>query len=103
MLQAAIECRGGLTVEEGAMMMTTELTDLPSGRAGKGDGDCGGNGDGDSDSGGNSFNNQQMLQAAMGCRGGLDCEGGDNDDDVGINHLPFDTTSQSPVPWLCRI
>ncbi len=49
-----MECRGGLTVEEGAMMTTTELTSVSSGGVGKGDGDCNGNGDGDNDSGGNA-------------------------------------------------
>ncbi len=53
------------------MMMTTELTSVPSSRVGKGDGNCNGNGDGNSDSGSEAFNNQQMLQAAMECRGGL--------------------------------
>ncbi len=69
-----MQCRGGLTVEEGAMMMTTESTSVSSGGVGKGDGDCDGNGDGDSDSGGDAFNNQQMLQATMECRGGLTVE-----------------------------
>jgi hypothetical protein len=57
MLQAAMECRGGLTMEEGAMMMTTESMNVPSSRVGKSDGDCNGNGNGDSDSGGYAFNN----------------------------------------------
>jgi hypothetical protein len=35
MLQEAMKCRGGLTVEEGAMMMTTELTNDPLGVVGK--------------------------------------------------------------------
>jgi hypothetical protein len=43
---------------------------------GKGDGDCDGNGVGDSDSGGDAFNNQQMLQAAMEWRGGRTVEEG---------------------------
>ncbi len=51
----------GLIVEEGAMMMTTKSTSVPTGVVGKGDGNCNGDGDGDSDSGGNAFNNQQML------------------------------------------
>ncbi len=71
-----MECRGGLTLEEGAIMTTTELTSVPSGGAGKGDGNCDGDGDGNSDSGGNAFNNQQMLQAVMECRGGLTVEEG---------------------------
>ncbi len=73
MLQATMEYRGGLTVEEGVMIATTESTSVPSGGVGKGDGDGDGNGDGngDSDSGGDAFNNQQMLQATMECRGGL--------------------------------
>ncbi len=62
MLQAAMECRGGLTVEEGAMMMTTESTSVPSGGVGKGDGDCNGNGDGNSDSGGNTIINKCCRQ-----------------------------------------
>ncbi len=66
-----MECRGGLTVEEGAMMTTIELINVPSGGVGKGDGDCNGNGDGNSESGGNTFNNQKMLQVAMEWRGGL--------------------------------
>ncbi len=65
-----MECRGGLPMEEGAMMMTTESMNVLSGGVGKGDGDCNGNGDGNSDSGGNAFNNQHMLQVAMECRGG---------------------------------
>jgi hypothetical protein len=76
MLQAAMECRGRLTMEEGVMMTTTESTSVPSGGVGKGDGDCDGDGDGDSDSGGDAFNNQQMLQVAMECRGGLKCRRG---------------------------
>jgi hypothetical protein len=52
-------------------MKTTESMNVPSGRVGKGDGNCNSNGDGDSDSGGNAFNSQQMLQAAMACMGGL--------------------------------
>ncbi len=64
-LQAAMECRGGLTAEEGAMMMMTESTNVPFGWFGKGDGDCDSNGDSDSESGGNTFNHQQMLQVAM--------------------------------------
>jgi hypothetical protein len=51
-------------------MMTTESTSVPSGGVGKGGGDCNGNSDGDSDSVGHTFNNQQMLQAAMECKGG---------------------------------
>ncbi len=69
-----MECREGLTVEERAIMTMTELTNVPSGGVGKGDGDCKGNGDGNSDSCTNAFNNQQMLQAAMECRGGLTVE-----------------------------
>ncbi len=57
-------------------MTTMELTSVPSGGVGKGDGDCDGDGDGDSDSGGNAFNNQQMLQVMMECRGGLTVEKG---------------------------
>ncbi len=37
--------RGGLTMEEGAMMMMTESTNVPFGGVGKGDGDCNGNDD----------------------------------------------------------
>ncbi len=58
MLQAAMECRGGLTVEERAMMTTTESTNALFGGVGKGDGDCNGNGDGNSDSGGNATINK---------------------------------------------
>jgi hypothetical protein len=65
MLQAAVECRGGLTIEEGVMMTMTESANVPSGGVGKGYGNCDGDGDGDSDSGGDGFNNQQMLQAVM--------------------------------------
>ncbi len=65
-----MECKGGLTVEEGVMMTTTESTNVPFEGVGKGDGDCDGDGDGNSDSGTNPFNNQQMLQAAMEWRGG---------------------------------
>ncbi len=76
-----MECGGGgATVEEGAMMTTTESMSVPSSGVGKGDGDCDGNndgdGDGDSDSGGDAFNNHQMLQAGMECRGGLTVEEG---------------------------
>jgi hypothetical protein len=38
MLQAAMECRGVLTVEEGVMITTMESTSVPSGGVGKGDG-----------------------------------------------------------------
>ncbi len=76
MLLAAIECRGGLTVEEGVMMTMTELTNIPSGGVGKGDGDCNSDGDSSSDSSGNTFNNHSMLQAAMECKGGLTVEEG---------------------------
>jgi hypothetical protein len=58
MLQAAMECRGGLTVEEGAMMTTMESTNVLSSGVGKGDGICNGDGDGNSESGGDTFNNQ---------------------------------------------
>ncbi len=57
-------------------MTMTELTNVPFGGVGKGDGDCDGDGDGDSDSGGNAFNNQQMLQAAMEWKGWLTMEEG---------------------------
>ncbi len=57
MLQAAMECRGGLTVEERAMMTMMEETIVPFKGVGKGDGDCYGDGDGDIDSGGYTFNN----------------------------------------------
>ncbi len=60
-----MECKGGLTMEEGAMMMMMESTTVPFGGVGKVDGNCNSNGDGNSDSGGNAFNNQQMLQVAM--------------------------------------
>ncbi len=70
MLQAVMEWRGRLTVEEGAMMTTAELMNVLFGGVGKGDGNCNGDGDGGSDSGGNAFNNQQMLQAAVELRGG---------------------------------
>ncbi len=57
-----MECRGGLTVEEGAMMTTTESTNVPFRGVGKGDGDCDGNGDGDSDNGGNATINKCCRQ-----------------------------------------
>jgi hypothetical protein len=76
MLIAVMECKGGMTVEEGAMMMTTELTSVQFRGVGKNDGDCDGDGDGDSDSGGDAFINQQILQAVMECRGGLSVEEG---------------------------
>ncbi len=44
--------------------------------------------DGDSDSGDYAFNNQQMLQVAMECRGGADCGGGGDDDDDRIDKHP---------------
>jgi hypothetical protein len=53
-----MERRGGLTMEEGAMMTTTELTNVPFGGVGKGDGNCDGDGDGDSDSCGNATINK---------------------------------------------
>ncbi len=53
-----MECRGGLTVEEGAMMTTMESTNVLSSGVGKGDGICNGDGDGNSESGGDTFNNQ---------------------------------------------
>jgi hypothetical protein len=43
--------QGGAEVQEGAMVTTTESTNVPFGGVGKGDGDCDGDGDGDSDSG----------------------------------------------------
>jgi hypothetical protein len=70
MLQAAMECRGGLTVEEGAMMNTTESTNAPIKGVGKDDGDCDGNGDGNSDTDCKSINNQQMLQRQWDAGGG---------------------------------
>ncbi len=63
-------------MEEGAMMTMTELTNILSGRVGKGDGDCAGNGDGNSNSCSDKFNNQQMLQAVMEQGGGLTVEEG---------------------------
>jgi hypothetical protein len=54
MLQAAMECRGGLTVEEGVMMTMMESMNVLFSGVGKGDGNNNGNGDGDSDSEGNS-------------------------------------------------
>ncbi len=89
MLQAAMECREGLTVEEGAMMATTKSTNVPFGGDGKGDGDCDGDGDGNSDSGGNAFNNQQMLQVAMECRGGLTVEEGAMMTTTKSTNIPF--------------
>ncbi len=71
-----MECRGGLTVEEGTMMTTTESTNIPFRGVDKGDGDCKGGGDGENDSGSNAFNNQQMLQVAIEWRGGLTVEKG---------------------------
>ncbi len=56
---------GGLAVEEGAMMTTMVSTNVPFSGVGKGDGNCNGNSDGNSNSGGDTFNNQQMLQAAI--------------------------------------
>ncbi len=48
-------CRGGLTLEEGAMMTTTESTKVPFREFDKGDGNCTSGGDGDSDSDGDSI------------------------------------------------
>jgi hypothetical protein len=56
------------------MMTMTVSMNIPFGRVGKGDGDCDGDSDGNSNSGGYAFNNQQMLQAVMECRGGLTME-----------------------------
>jgi hypothetical protein len=67
---------GGLAVETGAMMTMTVSTNVQFGRVGKGDGGCNGDGEGNSDSGGNTFTNQQMVQSAMECRGGLTVEEG---------------------------
>jgi hypothetical protein len=53
LLQAAMECRGGLTMEEGVMMTTMELMNVPFSRVGKGDSNDNGNGGGDSDSNSN--------------------------------------------------
>jgi hypothetical protein len=50
MLQAAMICRGGLTVEEGVMMTTKEVIYVPFSGVGKGDSNNNSNGDGDSDS-----------------------------------------------------
>ena len=49
-----MECRGGLTVEEGVMMTMTELMNITFSGVGKCDGNNNGDGDGDSDSEGNS-------------------------------------------------
>ncbi len=51
---------------------TTKSTNVLFEGVGKGHGDCDGDGDGDSDSdsGGDTFNNQQMLQVAMEWKGG---------------------------------
>jgi hypothetical protein len=54
MLQTVMECRGGLTMEEGVMMTTTELMNVTFSGVSKGYGDYNGDGDGDSDSEGNS-------------------------------------------------
>jgi hypothetical protein len=89
MLQAALECRGGLTVEEGAMMTMMESTNVPFGGVGKGHGDCDGDGDGDSDSGGDTFNNQQMLQAAIEWRGGQTMEEGAMMTTTELTNVPF--------------
>ncbi len=56
------------------MMMTMISMNVPFGGVSKGDGDCNSNGDGDSNSDGNAFNNQQMLQAVMECKGELTVE-----------------------------
>jgi hypothetical protein len=66
--------QGRLTMEEGAMITMTGLTNVPSGGVGKGNGNCDGNGDKNSGSGGKAFKNQQMLQAAMEWRGVLDID-----------------------------
>ncbi len=84
-----MECRGGLTMEEGAMMTMTKLMSVPSGGVGKGDGDCDSNGDGDSDSGGDTFNNQKMLQATMECRGGLTVEKGAMMTTMELTNIPL--------------
>jgi hypothetical protein len=65
-----MECRGGLTVEKGAMMTTTESTNVPSGAVGKGDSNCNIDGDGNSDSGVNAFNNQQSFRWRWNAGGG---------------------------------
>jgi hypothetical protein len=67
------------------MMTMTVSTNVPFGGVGKVDGDCDSDGGGDSDSGVNAFNNQQMLQAAMECRGGADRGGRGDDDNEGID------------------
>jgi hypothetical protein len=54
MLQAAMKCKGGLTMEEGMMMTLTELMNVTFSGVGKGDGNNNSDGDGDSDSEGNS-------------------------------------------------
>ncbi len=50
MLQAVMECRGGLTVEGWVMITMTESMNIPFSGVGKGDSDSDGNSDGDSDS-----------------------------------------------------
>jgi hypothetical protein len=56
--------------------MMAESTNVPFRGVGKGGSDCDDDGDGNSDSGGNTFNNQQMLQVAMEWRGGMTVEEG---------------------------
>ncbi len=70
-------------------MTMMELTNVPFGGVGKGDGNCNGNSDGNSNSGGNAFNNQQMLQAVMECRGGLSVEEGAMVTTMESTNIPF--------------
>ncbi len=73
-LQAVMECRGELTMEEGAMMMMMELVNIPFGRVGRGDSDCDGNGDNDSDSDGEGNGDDN---------GNVNCDGGSGGNDDG--------------------
>ncbi len=84
-----MECRGGLTVEEGTMLTAMESTKVLSDGVGKGDSNCDGNSDGNSDSGGNAFNNQHMLQAVMEYRGGLTVEEGVMMTTTALMNIPF--------------
>ncbi len=82
-----MEFRGELSVEEGAMMTTTESTNIPLRGVGKGAGDCDGDGDGDSDSGSNAISTN--AAGGNGMEGRAYRGGGGNDVNDGIDKRPI--------------
>ncbi len=80
MLQAAMECRGGLTVEKGGLVTIMESANFPFGRVGKGDGNCDEDGDGDSNSDSDGNNNGDVNNDGN-CDGGSSVGNDDGDSD----------------------